>query len=160
MAGWTHVLIITTAVALAFSPLIDYLIRRYRTRQNELDYRQQPFIWCLVGNVVAQHEYSVDKEIRYGSKHFAPGAKVYCISPDGYDGYTKIRVIGMHRSSKRRIYVIMPINLLTDLRLKKVYDPVLLDMIAGQPFRTWTYSLKDKELILALISSWKNNQIT
>ena len=33
--------------------------------------------WCLVGNIIEKHPYGEEHEIRYGSKHFSGGTKVY-----------------------------------------------------------------------------------
>lgn len=33
--------------------------------------------WCLVGNIVNEHEYGESHEIRHGNKQFRQGAKVF-----------------------------------------------------------------------------------
>lgn len=39
-----------------------------------------PSRWCLVGNVVEERPCGEGgKEIRRGTRHFAPGAKVHCL---------------------------------------------------------------------------------
>ncbi|PTB97028.1 hypothetical protein C9994_04685 [Marivirga lumbricoides] len=38
-------------------------------------------IWCLVGNIINEHYYGEEKEIRRRTKHLRPGAKVYCFPP-------------------------------------------------------------------------------
>jgi hypothetical protein len=39
----------------------------------------EPFVWCLVGNIVAEHTYGEQKQVKQGSKHFTPNTKVYCM---------------------------------------------------------------------------------
>jgi hypothetical protein len=48
-------------------------------------------VWCPVANVVRERTYGPGgKEIRRGSKHFAPGAKLYCYPSQWGDGYQQI----------------------------------------------------------------------
>ncbi len=37
----------------------------------------QEWRWCLVGNIAGAHEFGEEHEIRYGTKHFSAGTKVY-----------------------------------------------------------------------------------
>lgn len=60
--------------------------------------------------------------MRAGTKHFAPGAKVYII--DWYAGMCQhIVVVGMHRKSKRLITLTLDVRLVENLRPKVCYDP-------------------------------------
>src|SRR5688500_15445031 len=81
--------------------------------------------WCLVGNVVDEHEFGETKEVRRGSKHFTPGTKVYCLPPQ-WDGHEKTVVVGLARGSRRWITVVMPTFLITGWRAKVVYKPAVL----------------------------------
>src|SRR5690349_24575027 len=54
---------------------------------------ETPFIWCLVGNIVDQHYFGEEKQIKIGTKQFSPGTKVYCFPPQWGDGYEKIKVV-------------------------------------------------------------------
>lgn len=38
---------------------------------------EQEWQWCLVGNIVGEHEHGEAHELRYGTKQFRPGAKVF-----------------------------------------------------------------------------------
>jgi hypothetical protein len=81
------------------------------------------WIYCLIGNVVDERPYGPDKEIRHGTKHFRPGAKVYYL--DFFYGIREggsVRVIGLPRRSKRLIKIIMPTSYIGNWRVKKVYD--------------------------------------
>ena len=41
------------------------------------DENEKKWVWCLVGNIVENHEYGESKERIIGTKHFRLGAKVY-----------------------------------------------------------------------------------
>ena len=87
------------------------------------------FVWSLVGNIVDEHEYGEDKEIRKGSKHFQPGAKVYCIPEFGGMAHESITVIGVPRKSRKHIKIILPTRLIENWRVKKVYHPHVLKLL-------------------------------
>ena len=38
---------------------------------------QEPWTWCVIANVVDEHEVGVDHHIEHGTKIFSPGTKVY-----------------------------------------------------------------------------------
>lgn len=82
--------------------------------------------WCLVGNIVAEHPFGEEKELRRGSKHFTPGTKVYCLPPQWGDGYEKAIVVGLGRGSRRFITVVLPTRLIANWRAKVVYKPAVL----------------------------------
>ena len=37
----------------------------------------QEWQWCLVGNIVEEHEHGESHEIRHGNKQFRPNAKMF-----------------------------------------------------------------------------------
>jgi hypothetical protein len=86
----------------------------------------EPTDWCLVGNIVEEHEFGESKEIRRGSKHFTPGTKVYCLPPQWGVGYEKVVAVGICRKSRRWITVVMSRELITNWRAKVVYKPAVL----------------------------------
>ena len=100
--------------------------------QNELNPR-----WCLVGNIVEDHEYGEEHEIKHGTKQFSPGAKVYMAPPAWGDGYEKIIVIGKPRNSKRYIEVIMRSEYIENLRMQVVYKPQILRMMNDSDYSWW-----------------------
>src|SRR5688500_5863471 len=63
--------------------------------------------WCLVGNIRRNWARNEGESTEEGTKHFLPGAKVYCLPAAWGDGYEKIQVIGMGRKPRRYISVIM-----------------------------------------------------
>jgi hypothetical protein len=96
----------------------------------------EPTDWCLVGNVVEEHACGETKGLRRGSKHFAPGTKVYCLPPQWGDGYEKIVAVGIARRSRRLITVVMPSDQITNWRAKVVYKPAVMQRIR-QIRRQW-----------------------
>lgn len=92
----------------------------YKTEEPE-------WVWALVGNIVEEHEYGPDHEIRKGTKHFAPGTKVF-LSKYGYDN--GIPVIGHPRHGKNYITVFVKYNQIENHRLQKVYKPEILKIMS------------------------------
>jgi hypothetical protein len=123
--------------------------------ENKVLFPELPFVWCLTGNVIGKHYYGVGKEIKEGTKHFAPQTKVYCLPMIWGDGYENIRVIGKHRKSRKYVCLVMPSRLITNWRLDKVYSPFLLDKMRVQS--GWTNEEKDKETILEMMK-WLPSQ--
>jgi hypothetical protein len=82
--------------------------------------------WTAVGNIVRERPYGPGgAEIRFGTKHFAPEAKVYIIN--SYAGMCRrIIVVGLHRKSKRLITLALDVRLVENLRPKVCYDPAVI----------------------------------
>jgi hypothetical protein len=110
---------------------------------------QTNFIWCLIGNIVDEHPYGIEKEIKHGTKHFSPNTKVYCFPTLWGDGYEDIKVIGRRRKTNKNICIIIPAKLITNWRLQKVYSPFVLNLMRSH--HGWTSSDKDKETILKML---------
>lgn len=99
-----------------------------------------PSVWCLVGNVVREHPFANDGEVRRGSKHFAAGTKVYCLPPQWGDGYESLIAIGLERRSRTWITVVMRSRLVTNWRSVRVYKPAVIRRLrdgSGAPDRQW-----------------------
>ncbi len=109
------------------------------------DPKQVEFIWCLVGNVIEEHYFGEQKEIRRGTKHFSPGTKLYCFPAKWGDGYEKIIVIGRSRKTNRFVTVILPARFIGNWRLQKVYDPFVKKRMLEN--RGWDDSAKSKTTI-------------
>ena len=109
------------------SSLLDLIFGRKQSNKEDEEY--PTFIWSLIGNIVDKHEYGEDKEIRRGSKHFSPGAKVYCIPEFGGMAHENITVIGIPRRSRKHIKVILPTRLIENWRVKKVYHLHVLKLL-------------------------------
>ena len=85
---------------------------------------------CLVGNIVAWHWAGKGaNDIRYGTKHFSPGTKVYCFSGHWGDKYEKAVVIGRHRGQSKLHRMIIPCRYITNWRSQLVYSPAVLRLM-------------------------------
>ena len=93
---------------------------------------EREFEHCLVGNIVEKHDFGQNKEIRYGSKHFRGGAKVYIFPMFG----DRVRVIGLPRKRYKTIDIVIPTKLITNVRVKKIYQPDLKGIIAENFYYT------------------------
>jgi hypothetical protein len=81
-------------------------------------------IWCPVANMGVERPYGPGgSEIKRGSRHFAPGAKLYCDRYLWGDGYEKIQVVGHHRASHRYVTMVVSSSWLTNWRLELAYSP-------------------------------------
>jgi len=81
-------------------------------------------VWCPVANMVRERPYGPGgRELRRGSKHFAPGAKLYCFPALWGDGYEQIQVIGRHRATHRYVKMIINEKWLTNWRVQLAYSP-------------------------------------
>jgi hypothetical protein len=85
--------------------------------------------WTAVGNIIRERPYGPGgAEIRLGTKHFAPGAKVYVI--DWFAGTcARVTVIGLHRKSKKYIRLVIDVKLVETLRPKLCYTPAVIKKI-------------------------------
>ena len=82
--------------------------------------------WCLVGDIVEKHPFGKQKLIVRGSKHFYPGTKVYIACELGGNGWERVCVLGIPRYTDKLVSVMMPIDLICNLRLEKVYDKKII----------------------------------
>ena len=120
---------------------------------------EQEWCWALVANVIkTPHPYGPDHEMRYGTKNFLPGAKVYCGCSMWGDGYERIAVIGAQRQSHGRKYrsVIMKRCMLENFRIQKVYKKSVVTAMKDSYYSWWGKSDKDREEILSYLG-WLNN---
>lgn len=89
---------------------------------------------CIIGNIVDTHFYGEQKEIRKGTKHFPPNAKVYCLPEYGGMGHETMVVVGVPRKSKRFIKIAMPTKRIKNFKVKAVYKPRIIDYIRENIF--------------------------
>src|SRR4051794_15360864 len=116
------------------------------------DVPAEPTDWCLVGNIVEEHEFGESKEIRRGSKHFTPGTKVYCLPPQWGDGYEKVVAVGIARGSRRWITVVLPSRLITNWRAKAVYKPAVRRRL-GEGFNGFNRQWKSQKEVESWVES-------
>jgi len=89
-------------------------------------------IWCVVANVRWKTAVEAGQQkSRTGTKHFAPGAKVYCFPTLWGDGYEQIKVIGRHRGSHRYVTMIIGAKYLTKWRAELVHSPHVIYKMKG-----------------------------
>lgn len=112
---------------------------------------EQEWRWCLVGNIVDEHEFGQDRKIMRGTKHFRPGAKVYVNLVYGGMGHEKILVIGNPRHSQQYIEIVISRKYVENFRLQRVYKPQVLERMDKSDWDWWgnTDEARDK-LIKAL----------
>lgn len=120
-----------------------------KEQQETLSQINQPFIWCLIGNVIEHHLFGEDKELRFGTKHFSPNTKLYCFPILWGDGYENIQVIARHRKRAKQILFIVNYKYINNWRLQKVFHPFVLDVMASN--YGWTNSEEDKNKILEML---------
>ena len=109
--------------------------------------------WCLVGNIVQEHEYGEEREIRYGTKQFSRGTKVFLAPAQWGDGYENIVVIGLPRYGNRYIEVITRSEYIENFRIQKVCKPAVLRRMCSSEYRWWGDTEKDRETIIRLLES-------
>lgn len=98
---------------------------------------EEEWQWCLVGNIVQEHEYGENHEIRYGNKQFRPGAKVYINLVYGGMGHENIVVIGRPRHTRKYIEIVTARKYVENFRLQKVYHPTILKKIEQSNWSWW-----------------------
>jgi hypothetical protein len=84
-------------------------------------------VWSVVANVVHERAYGPGGvEKRHGTKHFAPGAKVYVIYFHWGTAGERVTVAGHHRKSGRYIYINIAAKALANWRAELVYSPYVI----------------------------------
>lgn len=119
--------------------------KHYQFPEDESEWR-----WCIVGNIIGAHPYGVEKEIRYGTKHFVAGAKVYCVI--AHNDPDKLVVLGCPRHSRKFIEVIIPRSKVENLRLQKCYKPAVLDIMKQRHWAWYGNTDADKEEAQRILS--------
>jgi hypothetical protein len=116
-----------------------------------------PSVWCVAANVAEEQPFGPGgQEIRRGTKHFAPHAKVYCFPAQWGDGYQDIRVVGRHRASHRYVTMVIPSKRLTNWRAELVYSPHVIKELAGY----WDGTHASKEIAESIAQMCRERQNT
>jgi hypothetical protein len=87
------------------------------------------FRYLLVGNIIGQHCYGETKQVKNGTKHFRPGAKVYLFPHYGGMGHQNIPVYGLPRKSGRKIEIVIRAVLIKNVRVSKTFDPKMIEKV-------------------------------
>lgn len=113
---------------------------------------ERPFTWCVIANVAREpHPEGSPPEMRAGTKHFAPGAKLYCAPPLWGDGCAKLRVLGRHRGGgPKLIEIVVATKWLTGWRARKVFHPHVVATLGDWWGDTEEAHLKAVEMAEAL----------
>lgn len=111
--------------------------------------------WSVVANVLIDRLHG-GAELRHGTKHFAPGAKVYVIGAFWGMGAESVIVVGHHRKSRRYICINIKSAHLTNWRVGPVYSPTVLALISKSRDRSTTGS--DRERLQAIAASFAANR--
>lgn len=116
---------------------------------------EQEWQWCLVGNIVGEHEHGENHELKSGTKQFRAGAKVFTNLVYGGTGHESILVIGTPRYSCRYIEIVIARKYVENFRLQKVFKPAVLKQMEQSVWDWWgnTDSARD-EIIRSL--EWLN----
>lgn len=130
---------------------------RYRTAvaesYEEYVRRGHSWCWCLVGNIVEEHAFGEAREIKYGTKQFSPGAKVFIAPAQWGDGYEKVVVIGLPRHGRGYIEVITQSKYIEHVRLKKVYQPAVIKRMCSSRYLWWGDTEEDRKRIAKYLES-------
>jgi hypothetical protein len=106
---------------------------KFNTEKN----KKIEFRYLLVGNIIDEHFYGENNELKSGTKHFRPGAKVYLIPEYGGMGHEKIPIIGLPRKKRIKIKVTIDSKLIKNVRVKKTYDTKLIEIINENYFYSY-----------------------
>lgn len=94
--------------------------------------------WCLIGNIVQERPAGHGGlQIKRGTKHFAPGTKIYAFPVQWGDGYQRIIVVGRHLGSKAFVTMVINSEWVTNWRAKVVYNPEVLRRLQEGACRFW-----------------------
>lgn len=117
-------------------------------RNNEIEY--VGWRWCLVGNIVDKRIYGQDHEIKYGTKHFSPGTKVYIAPNQWGDGGENLVVLGNPRHKKGLIECVIRRDYICNFRLKKIYPSLVLDRMDNSEYEWWGNDDEWKKCIISV----------
>ncbi len=99
----------------------------------------------IVANIIGDHYWGEAKLIKSGTKHFRPGAKLYCVFMYGGMGHQQVRVMGKCRISKRWIDLVIKRDYIKNLRVQKVYIRRVIAFIQKHPRETNNSMISDRE---------------
>ena len=120
----------------------------------------EPWVYAVTGNIKKTR---IDENgiLRYGTAAFKGKTKVYLCGRQWderlpYEGKTEISVLGLSRSGKWYVGYI-PINLIENLRIKKVHTPRVLDIMSNFEFCEgwWGNTQEEKDDAVAFLNRLK-----
>lgn len=116
---------------------------------------EQEWQWCLVGNIVGEHEHGEEHELKYGTKQFRPGAKVFINLVYGGMGHENVLVIGTPRHSPRYIEIVIARKYVENFRLQKVFKPVVLKRMEQSVWDWWGNTDSARDRLIGILE-WLN----
>lgn len=112
---------------------------------------------CLIGNIVDYHYWGEDKEVKRGTKRFRPNTKVYCLPQYGGMGHERMPVLGLARHSRRLIRATIQSKWIKNYRVKRVYDPIIIEYIRNCYYYSDWIDGKESEKTLHQIAKYFNH---
>ena len=113
--------------------------------------------FCAVGNIKAQHV-DADGTVRYGTRSFTGGTKVYIDDRTWGAGDGTAGVIGLNRFG-RYVTDHIPVGLIENIRFQRVFKPTVLkimdylEVMEGWPWRGRT--AEDRKELCTFAEAWK-----
>ena len=92
--------------------------------------------WCLTARVKDENVIGEDHRVVHGTRHFAPGTKVWLHAPN-WEG--RVGAIGVPRYSDKPIRIVMDARRLEGFGVEMVYDKEVLAGLA-HPSPSWPFS--------------------
>lgn len=92
--------------------------------------------WCLTARVKDKNTVGEDHRVVHGTRHFAPGTKVW-LHPPNREG--RVGAIGVPRYSDKLTRIVMDARKLEGFDVEMVYDKEILAALA-HPWRAWPLS--------------------
>ncbi len=88
-------------------------------------------VWCPRATMRAERPFGPGgEEVTWGSKHFAPGARIYLRRVMGYpDDVPDIEVVGRHRATHRYVRMVIRASWLEGWRADLVYSPQVIHLL-------------------------------
>jgi hypothetical protein len=122
-------------------------------------------VWCVAANVLVERGHGPGgAEKRLGTKHFAPGAKVFVYYFFWGTAGERVTVMGRHRKSRRFIRLTMPAKHLANWRAELVYSPYVTKQVrefgefAGLPADSEKARLRAEEIAASYIKQGAPSQ--
>ena len=112
----------------------------------------------VAGNIVSER---IDDEgiLRYGTKTFTGGTKVYINGNTWSPGKKELSVIGRNRFG-RYVYESVPVDSVEHIRCQRIYKPVVLEIIdydqAVEGTIWWGRTASDRRESEAFVKAWKS----
>lgn len=113
--------------------------------------------YCVIGNITKNH-YDEQEILRYGTKAFRGGTKVYLCGKYWDKKQNVISVIGLNRY---KCFVVEDVStdLIENVRCSRAYKPAVLKLMENFEFCDfwWDESTRAKEETIEFVKAWNNS---